>query len=431
MPPRRVFFLLALLGVGPSLWGVARLRAQEQAPVILENADSLVGLVIGEESARELIGHVRIRQENVRISCDRALQMLRQGTITLTGNVVVRDDSVTFRSPRGIYHRDQRRAEGFDGISLDDGVSRVRAREGEYFIDRRRAVFRGEVVVTDTASTVLADTLTYDRNGGTSVATGWVRVLSPKDHLTISGGSLVHVASTKYSRVTLDPVLEQVDTSGTGKLDTLLLRAGILEAYRDSTRLLTATDSVRFVRGTLAGRARFARFYTAGDSILLRQGPVLWYDSTQLTGDSISISLAGRKLRTVLVQGNALAVSRSQDSVRFDQLTGETLTLRFGGEGLERIDVDTRAISVYHLFEDSTGNGLNRSSGDHIAMRVRDGKVYSIAIVGGVQGDYFPESLVWGREASFALPGFQWRPDRPDRRLFVRLPASFHSGTKP
>ena len=69
---------------------------------MLEGADSLIGRVINGESARELIGNVRILQGNVRIRCDRALQMIAAGTIELIGHVVVEDDSVTMTAPRGI-----------------------------------------------------------------------------------------------------------------------------------------------------------------------------------------------------------------------------------------------------------------------------------------------------------------------------------------
>src|SRR5512139_3376475 len=84
--------------------------AQQDRVVVLENADSLVGLVIEGQDVRELIGNVRLVQGNVRISCDRALQFIKSGTVNLTGKVVVTDDSLTLTSPRGTYHCDARRA---------------------------------------------------------------------------------------------------------------------------------------------------------------------------------------------------------------------------------------------------------------------------------------------------------------------------------
>jgi lipopolysaccharide assembly outer membrane protein LptD (OstA) len=98
-----------------------RAGAQQDRVVVLENADSLVGLVIDGQDARELIGNVRLAQGNVRISCDRALQFIKSGIVNLNGKVAVTDDSLTLTSPRGTYHRDSRRAEAFEKVRLTDG----------------------------------------------------------------------------------------------------------------------------------------------------------------------------------------------------------------------------------------------------------------------------------------------------------------------
>jgi hypothetical protein len=134
-----------------------------------------------------------------------------------------------------------------------------------------------------------------------------------------------------------------------------------------------------------------------------------------VSGDSINVYLKFRKLRLVSVMGNAFAVSPS-DSVhqdRYDQLTGETMRLHFFQQALERIDVDNRAISVYHLYEDNKPNGLNKTSGDRIVMAFTQGRINAIRIYGGVEGQYFPENMVQGREQEYAIPGFRWHDGRP------------------
>src|SRR5437867_820564 len=90
--------------------------------IVLENADNVEGKQVDGEDARDFIGNVRFRQENVHVSCDHALQFLKSGRVNLTGNVVVVDDSgVTMRSPRGVYYRDERRAVALDSVTLNDG----------------------------------------------------------------------------------------------------------------------------------------------------------------------------------------------------------------------------------------------------------------------------------------------------------------------
>jgi len=415
-------YALAVLGLFGACNTWQQAAAQRSLVFVLHNADSLQFRMIDGEPVREAIGHVHISQGNVDITCDRALQYVETGVTHLTGNLVVRDERTVMRSPRGIYHRTDRRAEAFDGVVLDDGNVRLTASYGEYMAEPRIGFFRGHVRIVDTASTVTADSLTYFRNTQQSIAEGRVRIVNETDHVVITGGKLEHDARTQFSRMLFDPVLVQQDSLPTGAAETLVVRSEIMEAYRDSVNRFVAIDSVRIVRADLAGVAGMAAFFTQGDSILLRRSPVVWYGETQISGDSMNVYLIRRKLRQVDVMGNAGALSRS-DSLhpdRMDQVVGESMRLTFGDTALSRIDVEVRAISLYHIYEDTLENGLNKISGDRIVMHFSGGKVSSLRIVGGVEGQYVPENLAKNREQEYALPGLAWRTDRP--RLPHRAP---------
>ena len=404
----------AAVAVIASLVLLAGAQGQEKI-VVIENADSLVGKTVNGVPARELVGNVRIRQESVRVSCDRALQYLESGDVVLTGNVVVVDDSVTMRAPRGIFHRKDRRAEAFDDVRLDDGKITLWARYGEYFVSERRAFFTSEVTARDTGSTLHADSLEYFRDARRSVATGAVTIRLKEDNVTITGRRVVHDANIQYTRVSLQPVLLQVDSLGSGRVDTLVVRSVVMEAYRDSVRRLIAIDSVEIVRSDLAALAGRAVYFTEADSMTLRESPVVWHGVSQVNGDSINVYLRNRSLHLVQVTGHALAISRS-DSLhadRFDQLTGEHMQMHFEDRILDRIDVETHAISVYHLYEEGRPNGLNKTSGDRIAMKFSRGRILAITVMGGVEGQYHPENLAEGHEADLAIPGVRWRTDRP------------------
>jgi hypothetical protein len=380
--------------------------------------------VIDGLQARELIGNVRILQGNVRIRCDRALQMIEAGSIELIGHVVVEDDSVTLTAPRGFYYRDTRRAEAFGAVKLTDGVSTLEAAYGEYFIEPRLAFFRTRVVAHDSVSVLNADSARYDRNRRYTEAWGRVVLLEKEDAITISGGRFTHDAIRLYSRMTEDPVLVQLDTTG-GAVDTLVVRSMVMESFRDSTRRLIAQDSVEIVRRDLAGRAGTVTFHTAGDSVLMRTVPVLWYDRTQVTGDSINLYMHARVLDRIRVMGNAFALSESDSGFtgRYDQLSGEALGMLFTNKRLSRIDVDVRATSLYFVYEDSAANGLNKTSGDRIVMRFADGKVQTIHVHGGVEGQYVPEPLVRRKVEDFRLPGYQRLDNRPRMRASDHAPA--------
>ena len=400
--------------------------AQESRPIVLNHADTLLGKIIDGEQVQVLFGHVQLQQGNVHITCDTALQFRTSGNVNLTGNVVVYDDSVTLTSPRGRYDRATRRAEGFGGVHLDDGKVQLTARYGWYLVEPRIAHFRDRVVVQDSSSTITADSLTYYRNTRRSEAFGKVTIVNQPDNVTITGGRLQHDASADYSRVTVHPLLLQIDTTSDGTFDTLFVKSRVMESYRGESRRLVATDSVEILRGELAAIAQLVQFFTRGDSILLRQSPVVWYQRTQVSGDSINVYLKNRKLSRVQVMQSALAISES-DSLhpgRLDQITGDQMLLTFENQRLHLIDVQTRAISLYHLYDDTVSNGLNRTSGDRILMRFADGKLSTITVVGGVEGDYYPENMVRGREREYRLPGFSWRVDRPTQQRFAPVARS-------
>ncbi|MGA9116182.1 MAG: OstA-like protein [Bacteroidota bacterium] len=408
---------------------VGRAFCQGSGVLTVENADSLVGGEIRGEAIRELIGNVRFHQESVQVRCDRAVQYTGKGRVELLGNVVVRDGPVTLRSPRGVYHRDGRRAEAFDGVMMEDGASRVRSASAAYMVEERIASFQGSVSVEDSAGVLQADSLVSFRAEDRSIAFGSVSVLSRTDGVTVTGGRLESLQGRRISRVTEDPVLYQADTGPGGSAETLIVRSREMELHRDTLRRLVVRDSVEILRGELAGRSSGAVFFAGGDSIHLRGSPVLWYGESQITGDSINVYLRGRRLDRVEVGGNAMAVSRPAPGLprRFDQLRGERLTMHFTGGELELVRVTGRAMSVFHLFEDTAAGGLNRTTGDAIAMRFRESRLDEVTVAGGVEGRYVPENLLEGAEEEYALPGFFWREDRP--RVFPgRVPRPVRRG---
>ncbi len=408
----RFFSILLFVVAGLASQGLS----QSEKRITIEHADSLIGKIINGEEVQELIGNVRFFQDRVVVTCDHAIQFKQTGNIELQGNVVIVDDSLTMKFPRGMYYRVEQRAVAYDSVRLDDGRVVLTARYGEYNVEPKKAFFRNHVVAKDKESRLTSDSLTYFRTEQRTIALSNVEIQSYPDNLTIRGGQFLSLKKEQYTRMTFQPVVVKFDTSSTGDVDTLVVRSRQMESFRgDTLKKLIATDSVQIIRKQLSAVAGVAYFYTVGDSIRLRRSPVVWNERTQVAGDSINVYLKKKKLNLVQVMGNTTAISQS-DSLRtdkFDQITGESLKMIFGDNGIERVDVNDQAISVYHLYEDSTANGLNKTSGDRIVMYWDDKKLSSIRVYGGVEGQYYPENLTLGKESEFALGGFFWRTDRP------------------
>ncbi len=234
--------------------------------------------------------------------------------------------------------------------------------------------------------------------------------------------------------MTLHPAVVPIESAVDGTIDTVVGRSRVMGSYRDSVRRLVAIDSVRMWSSGLAAEAGLGIYYIENDSLILRKNPFIWYGENQVSGDSIFIKMQKRKPRTVHVRGDAFAISQSDSMFphRFDQLTGEVVTMHFAEGKIHRIDVDRTATSIYYLYEqgeDSTGvrrkpNGLNRTSGDRVVINFAKGKADRISVVGGVEGEYFPENLVLHKEIDYNLPGFNWREDHPGIFRKARRPSA-------
>ncbi len=391
--------------------------SQQPKAIILNYADSLVTRIVGGETVRVASGHVEFHHGNVIVRCDQATHFFQRNEVVLVGNVTATRDNVTISADRSVYYGNERRMESEGNVRLKDDELLLLADFGTYFPEEHRAHFWQNVTVFDTASVIKADELTYYEDEDRTIALGNVRLIDDENRMVVFGERLEHDDARGYTRVVELPRLLQIDTTAAGTVDTLVVRSRVMESIIDSTRRYIATDSVTLVRGEFASASETTIFYPEQNRIILRKNPTLWYSRTQVSGDSIDIFLRYRRLHRVVVMGRAVAISQS-DSLfprRFDQLTGETITMTLSEEKIHRIEVRTTATSLYYLYDEGKPNGVNLSSGDAIIMSFNDGVLSDFTVIGGVQGQYFPEIMVGDRESEYNLPGFEWKKNRPRR----------------
>ena len=399
------------------------LLSQGSKVLELRSADEFKRREVNGEEVRELIGNVHFIQttatgEKVRVWCDRAIRFMDQNKVDLFGRVKIVRDSVTITSPEGTYFANDRRAEMRQNVRLEKGKTVLTSRYGEHFVDEKKSFFRDDVTLKDSVSTVKCAALQYIEKEQKAIAVGNVVVVNSQNAVTIFGDSLVHFDEQRYTIVPKNPRMMQIDTSATGMIDTFLVIGKVMHSYRDSTQRFVAEDSVSMARGEMSAKCGRATYYADRDLIILQSQPIVWQAQNQVTGDSITVRLKERRLSSVFVMGRAMVLSRT-DSLRrnrFDQLTGKELTMYFAENKLAQVDVQRNATSLYYMYETDQPNGLNKSSGDRIFIEFQDGKVDRIKIVGGVQGQYYPEKMVARRERDYNLDGFRWFDVRPRRR---------------
>jgi len=428
--------------------------------------DSLVGKIVNGETVREVIGNVILTQGNVRITCNKATQYLAKNDALLEGNVIATQDTLTIKTERGFYYGDERITESKSEVKLNDRKMTLTALNGEYHFNENIAYFSRHVTLTDestkltsnkltyyrneekaiavdnvtirdSVNTIKADSLVHFRNSKITFAEKNVRIKNRKENTVIFGEHLEDYSKKNYSIMTNNPVLVQIDTTESGEKDTLVISAIVMESFNDSSKKFIATDSVKIVRGLFSSKNAYSIFYRNEDKIITMKRkpeenfPVLWYDVTQLTGDSVAILLNDNQLDKIEVYGNGFILSSNPDyQTRFDQISGDQVTIYFDTSGINNTDVVGNVLSIYYSYEGKDPNGLMKASSQKAKIFFVDDKVDEVKLYSNVLSEYHPENLVAGNELSFTLPSFMIVKDRPTKNdLLTKIKTKFKNLT--
>ena len=460
-------------------------QQNQQDQFITVVGDSLVGKMIAGESIREVYGHVVLTQGRVVITCNKAIQYLSRNNADLEGNVIAKQDTLTILTPKANYFGNEKRSRSVSGVTLNDTKVILTADSGDYFFKEDRAFFQGDVKMYDTTSTLTSDDMTYFKSQNRMVAIGNVKIidstntinadsleyfrttritfansnvkiLSTGNNTIIYGDHLEDYGQRSYTFINKNPLLIQIDSSktidstrninsnknsGAGldsvaqnvksdsagvRVDTLMIRSNIMEAYRDTVNRFEAKDSVRIIRGAFASRNDYSIYFRKQERIvtkkmgLQRPQPILWNENTQMTGDSIAIHLTNNRIRLLDVIGNAFLLSQNEIyKKRYDQISGEKIFISFDSTGITSTEVKSQVLSIYFLYEKNSGNGLTKSSSQNSMILFKDRKVSEVRMYGFPKSDYYPEKQVENKELSFTLPGYVLFTNRPTKKDLI------------
>jgi len=439
---------------------------------ITVTGDSLIGKVLNGEAIREVYGNVVLTQGNIRITCNKAIQFLLKNDAELIGDVIVVQENLTITTDRGFYYGNLKKAETKSKVKLDDKKVILTADVGDYYFNEDRAYFQDNVVLYDTLTTLTSNILNYYKNENRAVATSSVKIIDAENIITadtlehyrssritfasnrvkitnntnnivIYGDHLEDYAQRKYTVVNKNPIFIQVDTSYTKQkdtlqivgqsdsaaivIDTLVIKALVMESYRDTSNIFEAKDSVEIVRGSFASKNDYTIYYKDEDKIITKKigekssQPELWYENSQITGDSIIIFLRESKIRLVEINNNSFIHSHNEIfQNRFDQVSGDKIIIDFVDGAINKTEIFGSVYSIYYLYEDDTRNGLTKSSSQSAEITFSDNQVSEVRLFGSPTSDYYPENMVEGYEGTYALPQFVLFINKPEKTELLK-----------
>lgn len=264
---------------------------------------------------------------------------------------------------------------------------------------------------------LFADSMIYDRNTGYGEAYRDIRLVDTAEKMTVFGEYGNYYRFTKKTMITGNPIaVKEMDD------DSLYISADTMLDMRDSLdrRSLLAYHVSKVYKSDMQAHADSLVYQFFDSTIVFYSEPVVWTDSSQITGDTILVFRGSKGISRIDAFQNAFLIERDINNY-YNQISGKVLNAYFIEGKIDQVHVEGNGQSLYYAMEDSTNySGVNDIvCGKMIIFINQDKKVKSITFLKTPKATFYPlEKLP---SAKSRLEGFEWRTSvRPKLKDFAR-----------
>jgi lipopolysaccharide export system protein LptA len=296
--------------------------------------------------------------------------------------------------------------------------------DDESFISDSRSTLR------DDAMTIIADYSDYSKKTGKGFAKGKVIFIDTSSNIRINSSEMYLERKRNYMLSYGDSIsrllmmfIEKNDTTFISS-DTLISMDIINEIdslHSDTIKFLRAFNNVKIYNKDYQAISD-SLVYFPGDSVyVLFNRPVLWSDSTQITGDTISIKIHKSGIDNIFSRKNAFITNYIQGEL-FNQIKGIKIISFFENDSLKTMDVNGNAEVVYHMQDDEGAlTGTINTICSKIIFNFKQNKIKDIKFFGDPKSNFVPIQTEISNPQR--LKGFQWfdekRPKTKDEILII------------
>lgn len=352
--------MLLIMTIVP--WSVAENKGKSAGPIELIHADILRNRTRDGKAVKELIGSVHLIQDDLQVTCDKAIHFQEEGRLIFEGNVVFWDTVRTLNARHVIYYEASRHANATGDVVIVQDTMRIECQKAIYYDEKGEAFFDGGVLLTDLAS-----------------------------GSTVNGQKGAYLEKDGLAKVLGNPVFTEKDTTDSVRMEIY----GEQIEYRTDDRLAIARDSVLVLRSDLRATSDLLEYNREDGWAILTGSPKITRGQEIMQGDKISLFFQEGNINQVLVNDNAFTEipADTLDSGRINWMRGETMDLMLADGQLYQAVITGQAEALYYPVEEGKQQGVNRVSGDQITLWTKEGEVTRIKVSGGTEGTYYPERM--------------------------------------
>lgn len=380
-------------------------------------------------------------------------------------NVKLIDTRATLYTEHLWYDRNTNIAYYLTGGKIEDSTNTLTSTKGYYYTDLKEAYFKDSVVLVNPQYTMRTDTMLYHTEtevshflGPTFITSddnliycenGWYDTRNDKsqfnknayfqtDEQKLEGDSLYYDRTLDFGQafhdVVMTDTIQNMQIHGNygefrrkdgysfltdsamavmiDKKDSLFMHSDTLWIYFDSdqkVKQMFAYHHTKFFRKDMQGMSDSLVYNFADSTIYLYKEPILWSGKSQLTADSIRITLKDNKIDTLALLGssfiNSMDDTLSQST--FNQIRGKTMVGYFKDNKMVEVKIFGNAESIFFIREETGGlTGINKTSSNDMNIYLKDNEVRVITPIKNVDAHMYPHDGL--TEEELKLKDFKW-----------------------
>ncbi len=339
-------------------------------------------------------GHI-ISDENDLVSRE-GLYDSRAKVFNFKDSVILTNPRYVIKSDTLIYHSNSRVSYFHGPTTITSDSSFIYCENGIYNTIADIAQFEDNAYLYDENRYLTGDSLYYEKNNDFGEAFGHVMVHDTIEHYVITGGFGRYIGATDSIFVTQDPIYSVVQQDDTLHIHGDTLFSHMIEDSISAFRGLKVFHGVKFFKSDLQGKCDSLTYNNRDSIIRMYFDPVIWSDSSQVTGDTTYLTMRNQKLDSLKVYGNAFIINQL-DAEKYNQIRGRRMFGKFTRQNaLHRVFVNGNGQTLYYPKDDQENKyiGMNYAICSNLVIKLQDNEVKTVIFLTKPDAKLYPMSEV-------------------------------------
>lgn len=273
----------------------------------------------------------------------------------------------------------------FGNVRFRQGSSHLAGDRAVWYQKDGRVKFDGDVRINQPGRFLGADEVLYFREDRSFIALGDVIVDDTTETFSLESQRVRFDRDREIARADSMPVMYWdflLDSAS-----QTIIRADTLYFYRNE-RHGVAIGAVHVWKGDWIAQGQYGEIWPDSGRAVITGDPTATSAGGEITGDTLTMYFKGQSVERVRARGQASGSYRDSSAAGTGKnlIRGRTADFFLSNDSLSAIRVVGEAYTDYQ--PDDTTSGVNHASGDSLWLRFDNGKISTVTIEGGAKGLY-------------------------------------------